>query len=96
MLRICHFFNFSRFQGFRDVRVFKGFQRFQGYTLVLGFKIFDCFEGFQGFKCFQGFNSYIATAGFDYWFEFATLLLLRVSSVSSGFSDARFLRDSRY
>ena len=62
--------------------MFKGFQTFQGYTLVLGFKIFDCFEGFHGIKCFQGFNSYNASAGFDSWFEFATLLLLMVSRVS--------------
>ena len=42
------------------------------------------FREFQGFPWFRDFN---ANAGFYFWYEFVTLLLFRVSSVS---------RDTRY
>ena len=78
----------SGFQGFRGFRVFQGILGIWEYTLVEGIKIFELFQGFQGFECFESFRGFHgleifnANAGFYFWYEFATLLLFRVSSVS--------------
>ena len=84
-LSFCYF---SGFQGFREL-MFEGFQWLQGYTLVEEFNILDILKDCQGFKCFEGFKGFErfersnTFAGFYSCFEFATLLLFRVSRVSS-------------
>ena len=60
-----------------------------------GIKIFELFQGFECFESFRGFHGleiFNANAGIYFWYEFVTLLLFRVSSVSRDSRDLGNIR----